>query len=394
MRAIHADTLADSVGLCLHPENQYYRNFWNTIITSMIGAGVRHSRVGIGATPGTVLNWTDNDYIGKIAQLSNISKLCVVTAPGRTDLSKLEYYFTQSGGNWSAVEGPNEPNMTAGWGPGTAAWQKQLYVAVVNSSLLQSRGVKVAGPSLTGTGAGPRAIGDISSYVDLGNWHPYVNGLLPEHPVMDVYASDAKFVYGSKPLIATEFGYNNSLSQTRIAGAPDDVIAQYLPRAFLTNFSKGFIRSYWHQALTSNKPNTSDPQAGYGLASIDGSFGIKWTALRSFISTFNDIGPAYTPTDVDVTVTGGGAALRTMLLQKRDGTNLLALWQALPLWDTVACKYLVVPAQSVTITLPPGKTAARQLLFNSAGGVATTNLTVTNGAVATTALGALNVVQF
>jgi hypothetical protein len=118
MKAIHADTLADSVGLCLHPENQYYRNFWNTIITSMIGAGVRHSRVGIGATPGTVLNWTDNDYIGKIAQLSNISKLCVVTAPGRTDLSKLEYYFTQSGGNWSAVEGPNEPNMTAGWGPG------------------------------------------------------------------------------------------------------------------------------------------------------------------------------------------------------------------------------------------------------------------------------------
>jgi hypothetical protein len=394
MHAIHADALADSVGLCLHPENQYYRNFWDSIVNNLIGAKVRHSRVGVGPAPGTVPNWTNNDYLGKLAQLANITKLCVVTTPGQTDLSKLDAYFIQAGGNWSAIEGPNEPNMTAGWGPPTMAWQQQLFAAVKGSPLLQSRGVKVAGPSLTGTGAGPRAIGDISAYVDYGNWHPYVNGLLPEHQVMDIYVSDAKAVYGNRPLIATEFGYNSSLAQVRIQAAPDDIIVAYLPRAFLTNFSKGFIRSYWHHALTTGNPNTADPQAGYGLISVNGFVGAKWLVLKSFLSVFNDIGTPYTPSDVDVTVSGGGASLKTMLFQKRDGTNLLAVWQALPLWDTATYKYITVAPQRVTVKLPAGKTAAKQIAFNNAGGVATTALTVTNGAVAVNASGFLTVVQF
>jgi hypothetical protein len=66
-----------------------------------------------------------------------------------------------------------------------------------------------------------------------------------------------------------------------------------MPRQFLTNYAKGFIRNYWHQAVQDHTPNNSDPQAGYGLINIDGSLTSKWNMLKTLITRFSDLGAVY-----------------------------------------------------------------------------------------------------
>jgi hypothetical protein len=368
MTPIHSDAIADSIGLCLHPEANAYRDtkVWPLLVTNLIAAKVRRGRIGAGVIPSAVKTASTAEYLGRVNWLAQIGmKMSVVMQQNQTDPLQIEKHFIQAGGNWEFVEASNEPNMVSNWGPGVAAYQQVLWNAVQTSDLMQEYGVKVAGPGLTGTGIGTHACGDLSPYVDYGNWHPYNNGLAPEHVVMDQYITDAQAVYGSKPLLATEFGLTTSLGQTRIQAVSDDVAVCYLPRQFLTNYAKGFVKSYWHQAIQDHSPNNSDPQAGYGLINIDGSLSYKWNQLRTLITRFNDPGTEYIPTDVDVTVTGGDADLRVMLFQKRDGTNQLCLWLAKPIWDNVNYNPIVVPTQPITITLPAGKTTAKQFNFGA-----------------------------
>jgi hypothetical protein len=387
MIPIHSDVFADSIGICLHPEANAYRNatVWPLLITNLVAAKVRYGRLGAGVIPSSPKSTSSAEYLGRMNWLSQTGmKMSVVMQQDATDPAQIEQHFIQSGGNWAFVEASNEPNMVANWGPRVAAYQQVLYNAVKGSALLQQYGVQVAGPGLTGTGVGTHACGDLSPYVDYGNWHPYVNGIAPEHVVMDQYITDARAVYGSKPLLATEFGLTNSLGQLRINAVSDDVAVCYLPRQFLSNFAKGFVKSFWHQAVQDHTPNNSDPQAGYGLINIDGSLSSKWSALRTLIARFNDPGPAYTPADVDVSISGGDANIRCMLFQKRDGTNQLALWNTLPIWDNVAYKPIVVANQPITISLPTGKTTAKAFLWaRDANGVRTGIISPAAGVVYT-----------
>jgi hypothetical protein len=387
MKAIHSDIFADSIGLCLHPESNAYRNVWSTLVGAIAGAKIRHGRVGAGQIPSLPKSTSSADFLGRVNWLAQTGmKMSVVMQQGATDPAQIDDHFLQAGACWKYVEASNEPNMFANWGPNVAAYQQVLYNAVKNSNLLQDHGVEVAGPGLTGTGVGTHACGDLSAYVDVGNWHPYNNGLIPEHPVMDQYITDARAVFGQKPLIATEFGLTNSLGQTRIGAISDDAAVCYMPRQFLTNYAKGFIRNYWHQAVQDHTPNNTDPQAGYGLINIDGSLTPKWNMLKTLVAKFSDIGPAYTPTDVDVSISGGDADLKSMLFQKRNGTNQLCLWLAKSIWDTATYKPLTVTPLPVTLTVPAGVTTVRAYncgsvdqntklrkgIFDPAGGIAYT----------------------
>jgi len=51
-------------------------------------------------------------------------------------------------------------------------------------------------------------------------------------------------------------------------------------------------------------------------------------------------------------VHGAGAQVRHLLLQKADGSYVLALWRLAPVWDRDRRRALTVPAQPVRVELP------------------------------------------
>ncbi|MGI8651810.1 MAG: hypothetical protein ACR2I7_03320 [Geodermatophilaceae bacterium] len=77
--------------------------------------------------------------------------------------------------------------------------------------------------------------------------------------------------------------------------------------------------------------------------------------MRRLLALVRD-GEGHQPADLALQITGGGNTLRTVLLHRSDGKHLLAIWQAVKLyeWDgnTRRGGYLPVEPFPVTITLP------------------------------------------
>lgn len=307
-----------------------------------------------------------------------------------------------SGGNaMTYVEAANEPNLASGlpgqtptetWYDVSNTYQQALWAAVQANTTIGPSGanVKVCGPGLTGGGWSP--LGDISAFCNFGNIHPYNNGGYPENGFAESYLTNAAVVYGSLPVIATEIGYTQSLSQHAIAAAPVDIITRYLPRMFLYNLGLGMPRSYVYQMMADRAPDATDPQAGYGLIDNDGTLTSMWAAVSNLSNMFADPGSSFSAAPLTCSISGGTGALQLMLFQKRSGRYLLAVWIGSSGWNNSAYTYTTVGSQSVTVTLPANKVTKN--VFNDDGTLTTTTVPVVSRNLSLTATDKLTVLEF
>jgi hypothetical protein len=259
----------------------------------------------------------------------------------RTDLSKLDDVHAACGGAVDAFEGVNEPDLTGSpsWASTTIAAQRALYAAVKGNPAIRHLTVIGASPTWK-----PQELGDLSGAVDAGNWHPYPGGHCPTcgDPYgtnIDDLAPRYRAPSGSKPMIATETGYHNALRNTDNGHRPVDeaTAAVYLPRLLLEYFNRGFHRTYLYELIDSRPdPGLADRDAHFGLLRNDGSEKPAYRAVRSLLGLLSDPGPTFSPGALPYTVSGASPSVHRTLLQKRDGTFLLALWHEAPTWDTGA----------------------------------------------------------
>jgi hypothetical protein len=144
----------------------------------------------------------------------------------------------------------------------------------------------------------------------------------------------------------TETGYS-----TRSGGTLEAVEAVYMPRMFLRNFNHGL-------ALTS-KYELIDEGAASGNTDFEGNFGYirtdntpkpAYTAVRNLLQLLADPGSRFVPGTLAYGLAGNTADVARVLMQKRNGQYVLALWVALPIEK-------VVP-QAVSLTLPASITTA------------------------------------
>src|SRR5207245_10922866 len=89
------------------------------------------------------------------------------------------------------------------------------------------------------------------------------------------------------------------------------------------------------QAQPDQWPNAQrdNNEANFGLLRNDLSEKPAFTALERLIALLRDPGPRFTPETLDYTVEGAPPSLRQLLLQKRDGSFYLALWNQVSVWD-------------------------------------------------------------
>jgi hypothetical protein len=222
------------------------------------------------------------------------------------------------------------------WVQHAREYQQKLYASVKGDPALA--GLQVLGPAV-GWPATADQLGDISAWLDRGNFHPYPGGNPPYHN-LDEERLHAAAASSSKPLVATEIGYHSDLATTGgHLPASERAIAIYMPRLVLEGFRGGVERSYIYQLADpwtdANRPaGVSREENSFGLLRSDLSRKPSFLALRNLMRV-TDAGPApvASPDGVRLALEGAGADVRQLLLRSADGSYALVLWRSVSVWD-------------------------------------------------------------
>jgi len=271
-----------------------------------------------------------------------------------------------------SLPGLNEPNSEgkaiSDWVARTrtaaqAIWEETRRRPAFNNVLVQGSPLHMKG--------GPNAqrpdvaaVGDISRWIDRGDADLYPGARDPEFLVADRLAVLTP-MHPGKPVCVTEGGYTTALGRGYTGGAelvPEDVAGHYGPKHLMAHMLGG--RKFFSYELLDEAPpyrdtDTATREAGFGLIATPTLDPLTWRAkagfeaMRRLLDLVRDGGSA--PVGLRLSVTAGGATLRSALLYRSDGKHLLVIWQAVDLYDWDRNKrsgrYLNVTPLSVTVTL-------------------------------------------
>jgi len=291
-----------------------------------------------------------------------------------------------------AIEPANEWNLRGGvdWATELRRYQHAMYDGVRSRAALA--GVKVLAPAL-GRRSGFTELGDLSAVADMGNYHLYPGGQVPTNR-LDEQRANVRLVVGNKPQVITEMGYHNALN-TAATHFPtsEKATAAYVPRLFLEHFVRGTKRAYLYQLRDERSDlGLLDHEAHFGLVAHDGRRKPAFSALRNLLALTSDRGAPFTTGSLSYAVSAPtGTTVASALLQRRNGTFLVALWRDIPVWDPRAETDLAVTSSEITLHL--GRTFAGTRTFRPTVGAAPVSSTGASNAVRVPLSGDLTVVE-
>lgn len=349
-QARSADSFVDSIGVAVHLRYKHtpYANYSGIIKPRLQELGIRHIRDG----------GKDSTFYQKLNDLATIgikSTLVMDPRDGTTprDAVTIAKAVPKS---IEAVEGPNETDLKQFkfsykgqiFPQGTRAYQNELYAAIKGDSATAS--LPVLMPSM-GWGKNAITLGYLSSG-NMGNMHSYpANGQPPTADLDSWYIPYAKVIAGpSKPLVVTEVGYHNAINNPQSASAISELASsKYLPRLNLEYFNRGIKRVFLYELI--NQGPGRDQEENFGLLRHDGSPKPAFIAIKNLILLLKDPGTSFPLKSLNYSLSGDTTNVRHTLLQKRDGTFYLILWQGVPSFSPQKKTDISVLAQQVTLTL-------------------------------------------
>lgn len=354
--AVAADDFVESVGVNTHLSysSTAYDDF-DSVKDALVDLGVRHIR-----------DYPVPQNVEAINELSSegISLTAIMGTPRPRpwmpfDLEELhEVVRDDIRGAVDAVEGANEWDNSdeEDWAPQLRDHQEALWDLMSEDE--RTNDIPVVAPSITWDYNMDEA-GDLSEWVDLGNVHPYPGGRPPETRVAsDIEANQSNNV-GGVEVWATETGYHNAVSNGRgHPGVSEDVASTYLPQLFLHYFAIGVPRTFSYE-LVDQIEDPREREASFGLLRSDFTAKPSYMALQDLLRLLEDPGPVFQPGRLDYSLGGADDDTRHLLLQKRDGTFYLALWQSASIWDVRDAGPVEVDSRPVTIELVQPLSEAR-----------------------------------
>ncbi len=256
-------------------------------------------------------------------------------------------------GSVTSFEGTNEWNLKRrpNWVNEVRMHQRRLYTAAKNSSTLGS--IPVLGPSL-GQRKDHERLGNMTDYLDRGNNHLYCGGRVPSRYI-DQEIAKARTVSGSELVHFTESGYHNALNDpTTHLPTSEAATAVYMPRLLMEHAKRGVQRVYSYELIDQGR-SSSDRELSFGLMRSDRSRKPAFVAIRRMLDLMRDPGPAYPLRSLTYGLSGTDDLTSSLLMQRRDGRFLLALWQDVEIWDPIANRAKAAPARRVTLSLPQSR---------------------------------------
>jgi hypothetical protein len=177
-------------------------------------------------------------------------------------------------------------------------------------------------------------VGNLSAYADYANAHTYPQAGQTTDSSIQQLNSDALLAAGSRQVITTEIGWNTS---TFNQGA----IAQYVVQAALDGIKDGGAMMYYYALF-------NDSSGNYGLMNADGSATPAGTALHDLTTLLADTGSnaaSFTPGSLNYSLSGQQSTDNTLLMQKSDGSDWIAVWDESAATHTVTLQLPSAAAQ-------------------------------------------------
>jgi hypothetical protein len=353
----------NSVGVNTHL-NYFDRTYGNfgLVERELQSAGIRHLRDGVhlqNADYNSILygRWAE---LGKLgirfdAVLDPRSKLGALTP------SMLEQIEQLSGGTIESFEGPNELDISglANWVDLDRSYQSTIFAAV--RALPDAEHIRVIGPSMAMAAHGEAFRGGLSG-CDEGNLHPYPAGKIPS-AVFPGQIDLAREIFGDKPIVITETGYHNALSDHSDQPAVSErAAAKYIPRLFLENFTRGVSRTYLYELFDeAADPGLSNNQMHWGLIRADGTEKPAFASLKRMIAELNDSTEPRSLAQFSWSLSKADAQVHHLLLEKSNGEVDLVLWNEVPSYNLRTQKDIANPPLETTLHL--AKAAARVTVY-------------------------------
>ncbi|HSH31552.1 MAG TPA: PA14 domain-containing protein, partial [Candidatus Saccharimonadales bacterium] len=378
-----ADSFARSFGVNTHLEftnTPYYTNY-PAIRQALQELGVSYVRTGLGDHQAETIK-------ARLKDLAGIGILPIVGGgnPTNTEAQRqttIRHLADLKAANVLAgIEGPNEWDLNGGdnWIPEIQAFTQDLWRRVQANPILKNS--TVLGPTYKYSVADD--VGDLSAYVTHNNIHSYPSAKPPtDHQYyLNLAIQGAQQTAPGKPVLLTEWGYHNALKYDSVrfghAASSERAAGIYGPRQALFHFANNIAASFSYELLDEVREGDpiADREASFGLVRSDFSRKPIFTALKNLIALTKDPGPAFTPTTLNYRLDGAAANTRHLLLQTRDGSYWLAVWQETLAWDREARTDLNPPntpmklvlgssASSLTTYMPNRGTAPLQRQTNA-----------------------------
>jgi hypothetical protein len=214
----------------------------------------------------------------------------------------------------------------------------------------------------------------VSADFDESNIHDYLMNYNPGNSYALTVPNLARGMAGGKPIVATETGYGVG------AGSPlvdDWTQLRYMTRLFLEYFNDGIARSYSYQFLELGGTSTFGQ---YGLLNPDLTPKPAYYGVKSLITAVADPGPAFTPSALSYRLSGFTSNVHHLLMQKRNGSYVLALWLEVSDWNTANPNGgdIIVAPQTVTLLTSAAFSSVTQQSMNNAGAFSNVPLTWSN----------------
>jgi hypothetical protein len=332
-----ADSFVDSVGVNVHLgySGSAYAKF-PQVRAALNELGTRYIRDGVG------LGRTDVYADYRALSTDGIKTDIVVGDPlqrwgiGSLD-QQLDMIAKEFPNAVAGLEGPNEFDAqgSSDWVAQLRDYQQRLWVGAHARPALANK--PILGPSLVYSGSRAQ-LGDVSAWTDFGNMHPYPGG---EQPDRDSHLESelrmAALNTGSQAVQATETGYQNAVAKVTAGHRPASERAGgiYMPRLYLDYFRRGIARTFGYELIdVENDPAKTTEGDNFGLLRNDFSEKPAFTATKRLLALLKDRGSQFVPGSLEYSLQGAPATARQLLLQKRDGSFYLVLWNAVSVWDT------------------------------------------------------------
>jgi hypothetical protein len=356
-----APAFRDSVGVVTHIV--YYDTAygdWNRVVARLDELGVRHLREGIYANPGPQWHdWNERYYQAVELAASHGIRFTFGLNPPGAGTGTIDQILAVVGGRLrnaaEALEAPNEFDKYVGgrrWPSVLSAYGRDLHRKA--KALRSVRRLPILGPSFA-TADGPRRVGDQRSWLDVGNIHPYTGGLSPDPRYIRAELARARVTAPNKPVWATEAGFQNGLRSAKSDQAPvsEAAGAVYLLRTFLEHFRDGIRRTYAYELLDEKAdPRGRDAEQHFGLLRHDFSRKPAFTALRNLLTVVGRERGRPSLRPLRMAISGPKGDVRRLVLQKADGSYVVALWRLASVWDRNRRHRLHVAPRSLAIQLP------------------------------------------
>jgi hypothetical protein len=261
------------------------------------------------------------------------------------------------------IEGPNESDLPGGTTnyngltglAATAAEMHALYAAVKSDP--QTANISVIQASL-GNPASYAAYGNQAGTADYTNSHIYYNffpfGTDPlerNGAWMQSLLTDAEGATPGVPNIVTESGYETLAGTGNAVSLIDQ--AKYLLDDVFDLWNAGVAKTFIFMLVDTgpSSPNPNDPANNYGIYNADWTPKPAAIAIHNLMTLLADTGTGgVAPGSLSYSLTGEPASVQTTLLEKSDGTFVLAIWNEVQLQNAAGVD-TAVAAVPVTLTL-------------------------------------------